>query len=219
MSARGRSCWRRSAGTPRPDRPGGARAAMKRSRDSSPSAGTAGRAVPCREIEESARNHRVEGGAELIALLQRVTSASVTVDARVIAGIERGLLVFVGVEREDDAGRADRLLERVLGYRVFPDAEGRMNRSLIDIQGGLLLVPQFTLSADTRKGMRPSFSSAAAPERGEHLFDHLASRAKTVHAPVETGRFGADMQVASINDGPVTFVLRTAAGGPPGSAA
>lgn len=126
-----------------------------------------------------------------------------------IAAIERGLLVLVGVERQDDEGRADRLLERVLGYRVFPDAEGRMNRSLVDIDGGLLLVPQFTLCADTRKGMRPSFSSAAAPEHGERLFGYLVSRAGKAHASVGAGRFGADMQVALVNDGPVTLILRT----------
>lgn len=147
-------------------------------------------------------------------MLQRVTSASVTVEARTTAAIERGLLVFVGVERDDDEARAERLLERVLGYRVFPDGEGRMNRSLVDVHGGLLLVPQFTLAADTRKGMRPSFSSAAAPEHGERLFDHLVARAGAAHARVEAGHFGADMQVALVNDGPVTFILRTAAGAP-----
>lgn len=143
-----------------------------------------------------------------------MTSASVTVEARTTAAIERGLLVFVGVERDDDEARAERLLERVLGYRVFPDGEGRMNRSLVDVHGGLLLVPQFTLAADTRKGMRPSFSSAAAPEHGERLFDHLVARAGAAHARVEAGHFGADMQVALVNDGPVTFILRTAAGAP-----
>lgn len=147
-------------------------------------------------------------------MLQRVTSASVTVEARTTAAIERGLLVFVGVERDDDEARAERLLERVLGYRVFPDGEGRMNRSLVDVHGGLLLLPQFTLAADTRKGMRPSFSSAAAPEHGERLFDHLVARAGAAHARVEAGHFGADMQVALVNDGPVTFILRTAAGAP-----
>lgn len=126
-----------------------------------------------------------------------------------IAAIERGLLAFVGVERHDDERPAERLLERLLGYRVFPDAEGRMNQSLVDIRGGLLLVPQFTLCADTRKGMRPSFSSAATPQQGERLFGYLVSRAMAAHTPVESGRFGADMQVALVNDGPVTFILQT----------
>jgi len=145
-------------------------------------------------------------------LLQRVTSATVTIDNEVIAAIERGLLAFVGVEREDGPKQADRLLERVLGYRMFPDADGRMNRSLVDVEGALLLVPQFTLCADTRKGMRPSFSSSATPEHGERLFSRLVSKAATLHASVGAGRFGADMQVALVNDGPVTFILRIASG-------
>lgn len=130
-------------------------------------------------------------------------------EAGVIGSIARGLAVFVGVERGDDERQAERLLERILGYRVFPDAEGRMNRSLRDVGGGLLLVPQFTLPADTRKGMRPSFTPAAPPAEGERLFDYLLSRARSSHTPVETGRFGAHMQVALVNDGPVTFLLRT----------
>jgi D-tyrosyl-tRNA(Tyr) deacylase len=143
----------------------------------------------------------------MIALIQRATEARVVVAGELVGAIGRGLLAFVAVEPGDTEARAERLLERVLGYRVFPDDEGRMNRSLTDIGGGLLLVSQFTLAADTRKGMRPSFSSAALPEEGRRLFDHLAGRARAVHAPVATGRFGADMQVALVNDGPVTFWL------------
>lgn len=143
----------------------------------------------------------------MIGLLQRVGEASVRVDGVVVGRIERGLLVLVGVQKGDDAGRAERLLERLLGYRVFPDASGRMNRSVSDIGGGLLLVPQFTLAADTRKGTRASFTAAAAPEVGAELFGLLVERARAVYPMVETGRFGADMQVALVNDGPVTFWL------------
>ena len=125
-----------------------------------------------------------------------------------IAVIQRGLLVLVGVEAGDERPEADRLLERLLGYRVFPDRDGRMNLSLRDVGGGLLLVPQFTLAADTGKGARPSFSSAAAPDAGKALFDYLLERARAAHAKVEAGRFGADMKVTLTNDGPVTFWLR-----------
>ena len=124
----------------------------------------------------------------MIALIQRVSEARVTVGGEIVGAIGRGLLAFVAVEKGDSEERADRLLERVLGYRVFPDAEGRMNLSVTDIGGGLLLVSQFTLAADTRKGMRPSFSPAAAPEEGRRLFDHLVTRACARHAPVATGR-------------------------------
>lgn len=143
----------------------------------------------------------------MIALIQRVTEARVVVAGEVVGAIGRGLLALVAVEPEDSEARAERLLERVLGYRVFPDDEGRMNLGLAAVGGGLLLVPQFTLAADTRKGMRPSFSSAAPPEEGRRLFGHLVERARAAHAPVATGRFGADMQVALVNDGPVTFWL------------
>ena len=149
----------------------------------------------------------------MIGLLQRVSSASVAVDGAVIAEIGRGLLVLVGVEVGDEKAQADRLLERLLGYRVFPDEEGRMNRSVRDIRGGLLLVPQFTLAADTGKGARPSFSPAAAPEAGRVLFEHLVERARSVHPDVASGRFSADMQVTLTNDGPVTFWLRVVPGG------
>jgi D-tyrosyl-tRNA(Tyr) deacylase len=145
----------------------------------------------------------------MIGLLQRVSSGSVEVDGVVVGRIDRGLLVLVGVQQGDDEARAERLLERLLGYRVFPDSSGKMNLSLRDIGGGLLLVPQFTLAADTRKGTRASFTSAAPPAEGERLFDHLVRRAEASHAPVATGRFGADMQVSLTNDGPVTFWLAT----------
>jgi len=145
----------------------------------------------------------------MIGLLQRVSSGSVEVDGVVVGRIDRGLLVLVGVQQGDDEARAERLLERLLGYRVFPDSAGKMNLSLRDIGGGLLLVPQFTLAADTRKGTRASFTSAAPPAEGERLFDHLVRRAEASHAPVATGRFGADMQVSLTNDGPVTFWLAT----------
>jgi len=145
----------------------------------------------------------------MIGLLQRVCSARVEVESRNVGAIERGLLVFVGVEQGDNESKADRLLERLLGYRVFPDADGRMNLSVREIAGGLLLVPQFTLAADTEKGMRPSFTPAAAPVEGQRLFGYLVERARTQHAPVATGIFGADMQVTLTNDGPVTFWLKS----------
>ena len=144
----------------------------------------------------------------MIGLLQRVSRADVSIGGQDRGRIDRGLLVLVGVERGDAEVQADRLLERLLTYRVFPDDQQRMNRSLQDIGGGLLLVPQFTLAADTRKGTRPGFSPAAQPQEGERLFDYLVSRARTVHPMVETGVFGADMAVSLVNDGPVTFWLR-----------
>jgi D-tyrosyl-tRNA(Tyr) deacylase len=144
----------------------------------------------------------------MIGLLQRVRSARVEIEARTAGAIGRGLLVLVGVEQGDDKARADRLLERLLGYRVFPDSAGKMNLSVTDIGGGLLLVPQFTLAADTETGMRPSFTPAAAPEEGRRLFDYLVQQARTQYAPVEAGVFGADMQVTLTNDGPVTFWLQ-----------
>lgn len=144
----------------------------------------------------------------MIALLQRVLEASVTVEGETVARIGPGLLALAAVERGDDARAAVRLAERIIGYRVFDDAEGRMNRSLADTGGGLLLVSQFTLAADTRKGARPSFTPAAEPQVGRALFGVLLDAARARHAPVETGRFGAHMQVALVNDGPVTFTLR-----------
>lgn len=143
----------------------------------------------------------------MIALIQRVGAARVEVDGETTGSIESGLLAFVAVQPGDGEPQAERLLERLLGYRVFADAEGRMNRSLADTGGGLLLVPQFTLAADTRKGMRPGFSTAAAPAEAERWFNRLVELAKNRHARVEIGRFGAHMQVHLVNDGPVTFWL------------
>jgi len=145
----------------------------------------------------------------LIGLLQRVTQARVEVAGETIGAIDRGLLVLIGVQKGDTEPRAARLLERLLGYRVFPDADDRMNLSLRDIDGGLLLVPQFTLAADTRKGTRASFTSAAPPDEGERLFDYLIAQARVTFTNIETGRFGADMQVHLVNEGPVTFWLAT----------
>lgn len=144
----------------------------------------------------------------MIGLLQRVRMARVDVKGETVGAIETGLLVFVGVEQGDGEAAADRLLERLLGYRVFPDAAGKMNLSVQDTGGGLLLVPQFTLAADTKKGMRPSFTPAATPPEGRRLFEYLAAGARARHAPVATGIFGADMQVTLTNDGPVTFWLQ-----------
>lgn len=144
----------------------------------------------------------------MIGLLQRVTSAQVTVKQQSIARIGQGLLVLIGIEKEDSEKQADRLIERLLNYRVFSDRDGKMNLSLQDVQGGLLLVPQFTLPADTKKGLRPSFSSVAAPELGTRLFTYLLNQAKQKYKQVESGEFGADMQVSLTNDGPVTFWLQ-----------
>ena len=144
----------------------------------------------------------------MIGLLQRVSRASVRVGGEVIGSIDAGILVLVGFEREDQAERLDRFLERLLNYRVFADSKGRMNRSLRDIDGGLLLVPQFTLAADTNSGNRPSFTPAAQPDLGQALFDGLVERARLAWPRVQTGRFGADMQVELVNDGPVTFWLQ-----------
>jgi D-aminoacyl-tRNA deacylase len=144
----------------------------------------------------------------MIGLIQRVSEASVKVDGEVVGRIGRGLLVLLGVEKQDDEVSAQRLLERILGYRVFPDAQGRMNLSLADIGGELLIVPQFTLVADTKKGTRPSFSSGASPQQGAQLFEHFVRQARQRHAGVETGVFGADMKVSLVNDGPVTFWLQ-----------
>ena len=143
----------------------------------------------------------------MITLLQRVSAACVEVDQQVIAQIQQGLLVLVGVQADDDVALAERQLERLLNYRVFADSEGKMNLSLRDVQGGLLLVPQFTLAANTRKGRRPSFASAASPQQGEAIFDAMVIAARAAHPLVESGRFGADMQVHLVNDGPVTFIL------------
>ena len=141
------------------------------------------------------------------ALLQRVRQARVEVEGEVVGAIDQGLLVLVGIEPHDDAALVEKMLGRLLAYRVFADEQGRMNRSLSDIGGGLLLVSQFTLAADTRSGLRPSFSSAAPPEQGRQLFEHLVACARDRHPQVATGRFGANMQVHLLNDGPVTFLL------------
>ena len=145
----------------------------------------------------------------MIGLIQRVKHASVAVDGEVIGQIDQGLLALVGVQKHDDKASADKLLKRMLSYRVFADAEDKMNLSLSDIDGGLLLVSQFTLAADTQKGTRPSFSSAASPDLGRELFEYVVNLARTQHPIVETGRFGSDMQVSLLNDGPVTFWLET----------
>jgi D-aminoacyl-tRNA deacylase len=144
----------------------------------------------------------------MIGLLQRVSHARVDVAGTCVGAIDQGLAVLVCAERGDGETEADRLLERLLNYRVFPDADGKMNLSLRDVGGGLLLVPQFTLAADTHKGNRPSFTPAAPPERGLALFEHMLAQARAVHAPVASGRFGADMQVTLTNDGPVTIWLQ-----------
>ncbi|HEY8069493.1 MAG TPA: D-aminoacyl-tRNA deacylase [Burkholderiales bacterium] len=146
----------------------------------------------------------------MIVLIQRVTEARVEIDGRVIGAIGRGILALVGVERGDTEVQADRLVERVLGYRIFPDGEGKMNLSLLDIGGELLAVPQFTLAADTKKGTRPGFSTAAPPELGEQLFSYF-SKIAGERITLKTGRFGADMKIGLVNDGPVTFWLQTSA--------
>jgi len=148
----------------------------------------------------------------VIALLQRVSKAEVVVDAVTVGAIGHGLLVFLGVEACDTPVEADRLLDRLLNYRVFADADGKMNLSLGEVRGGLLLVPQFTLAADTHKGLRPSFSSAAAPAQGMSLFTHVVAQARRVYPQVEQGVFGADMKVTLTNDGPVTFWLQVGGG-------
>ncbi|MET0226953.1 MAG: D-aminoacyl-tRNA deacylase [Dokdonella sp.] len=145
----------------------------------------------------------------MIALIQRVSEARVDVDGVTLGAIDAGLLALIGVQPGDGEAQTQRLLERMLGYRIFADAEGRMNRSLADVGGGLLLVSQFTLAADTRSGMRPGFSTAAAPVEAEHWFKRLLELARMRHAGVETGRFGAHMKVHLVNDGPVTFRLET----------
>lgn len=140
-------------------------------------------------------------------LLQRVRGARVEVEGEIVGAIDQGLLVLVGIEPQDDAATLAKGLQRLLSYRVFGDAAGKMNLSLRDVDGGLLLVSQFTLAADTRSGLRPSFSSAAPPAQGLALFEQLVALARQQHSQVASGRFGADMQVHLVNDGPVTFLL------------
>ena len=141
------------------------------------------------------------------ALIQRVSSASVSVAGAVVGEIENGLLAFVGIEKGDTHAQGQRMAERLLSYRVFSDPDGKMNLSVADVDGGLLMISQFTLAADTNKGKRASFSSAAPPEEAKSLFDSLVEELGSQHPHIATGRFGADMQVSLINDGPVTFLL------------
>jgi D-tyrosyl-tRNA(Tyr) deacylase len=145
----------------------------------------------------------------LKALLQRVSEAEVLVDGRCVGSIDRGLLVLLGLDKGDDQGCAERMLDKILAYRVFPDDGGRMNASVTDTGGGVLLVSQFTLSADTRRGLRPSFSSALPPAQAEQLYEFTLQRLRSRHPDVAAGVFGADMQVSLTNDGPVTFLLET----------
>jgi len=144
----------------------------------------------------------------MIALIQRVTSAEVVVENQIIGQINQGILALIGVEKNDELANADKLLRRLIGYRIFSDQNDKMNLSLNDITGGLLLVPQFTLAASTDKGMRPSFSSAAPPEKGEQIFNYFVQQAEEKYSMVQTGKFGADMAVNLSNDGPVTFWLQ-----------
>lgn len=144
----------------------------------------------------------------MIALIQRVQESKVVVNGETIGEIGQGVMALIGVERGDDTATADKLLKKILGYRIFSDDDDKMNLSVEAINGGLLLVPQFTLAADTKSGMRPSFSSAAPPALGKELFGYLVTKAKENYDKVQTGEFGADMQVHLINDGPVTFRLK-----------
>ncbi|MDX2503569.1 MAG: D-aminoacyl-tRNA deacylase [Gammaproteobacteria bacterium] len=143
----------------------------------------------------------------MIGLIQRVSWAKVQVDEQIIAQIDQGILALVGMEKNDRQEQANKLLHRLLNYRIFADENGKMNLSVMDIQGGVLLVPQFTLAADTKKGMRPSFSSAKPPTEAQALFSYLLRQAQNLYTGVESGQFGADMKVSLLNDGPVTFSL------------
>ncbi|MGB3622101.1 D-tyrosyl-tRNA(Tyr) deacylase [Ketobacter sp. MCCC 1A13808] len=142
-------------------------------------------------------------------LIQRVSQASVEVEGNTIGAIDQGLLVLLGVEKNDDEARADKLLHRITHYRIFNDDNGKMNRSLLEVGGGLLIVSQFTLVADTRKGLRPGFSGGASAGSGEALYQYFVNTARAAMSPVACGQFGADMKVALTNDGPVTFLLET----------
>lgn len=144
----------------------------------------------------------------MISIIQRVTQAQVSIESQLVAKIDRGILALVAIEKLDSEKSAQRLFERIVNYRIFPDAEQRMNLSLQSIQGGLLLVPQFTLAANTDSGNRPSFTPAASPEKGKQLFNYFVSYAQGNYPHIETGQFGADMQVSLTNDGPVTFTLK-----------
>jgi D-tyrosyl-tRNA(Tyr) deacylase len=144
----------------------------------------------------------------MIALIQRVTEAKVVVNNKNIGEIQQGVLAFIGVEKDDSEEQVTRLLDKVLTYRIFSDSDDKMNLSVQDIEGGVLLVPQFTLAADTQKGCRPGFSSAAPPALGEELFDKFVEQAKSKYKYITTGQFGADMKISLLNDGPVTFWLQ-----------
>ena len=145
----------------------------------------------------------------MLALIQRVSEASVSIDNRIHGQIDAGILLLLGVQKGDDRAAAAKLLNKVLAYRIFSDTDDKMNLSLTDTHGGLLVVSQFTLAADTRKGLRPGFSTAAPPAIGESLYDYFVEQARQLHPQVATGRFGADMKVALLNDGPVTFMLES----------
>ncbi|MFT5722066.1 MAG: D-tyrosyl-tRNA(Tyr) deacylase [Motiliproteus sp.] len=145
----------------------------------------------------------------MLALIQRVSQASVTIDNSVYGQIGPGILLLLGIQKGDDQAAADKLLNKVLAYRIFSDSDAKMNLSLTQTGGGLLIVSQFTLAADTRKGLRPGFSTAAPPAQGEALYDYFVAQARQRPLPIATGQFGADMQVALINDGPVTFMLES----------
>ena len=144
----------------------------------------------------------------MIGLIQRVSEAKVVVNSESIGEIQQGVLAFIGIEKEDSNDQALRLLDKILSYRIFADADDKMNLSVKDINGGLLLVPQFTLAADTQKGSRPSFSSVASPGKAENLFNELVEQANNKYQIVQTGQFGADMEISLLNDGPVTFWLQ-----------
>ena len=143
------------------------------------------------------------------ALIQRVKSADVKVDGQQVGAIDKGILLLLGVEKDDTRAKADKLLNKILGYRIFPDEEGKMNLNLQQTNGGLLVVSQFTLVADTKKGLRPSFSSGAPPALGEELYDYFVAESRKLHTSISTGQYAADMQVSLINDGPVTFLLES----------
>jgi D-aminoacyl-tRNA deacylase len=145
----------------------------------------------------------------MLALIQRVNTAKVEVSGKVVGEIEQGLLVFLGIEKEDSQSHADKLLKKVIAYRVFSDADDKMNLSVADINGGLLIVSQFTLAADTERGLRPSFSSAKPPAEAEQFYNYFVSQAQQQHNNVASGEFGADMKVSLLNDGPVTFILKS----------
>lgn len=143
----------------------------------------------------------------MLALVQRAASASVAVEGKIVGAIDEGLLVLLGIEKQDDKPQAEALLKKLLAYRMFADAQGKMNCSVKDVEGGVLIVSQFTLAADTRKGLRPSFSSAADPQTARKLYDYFVEQLRAQHEKVATGVFAADMQVSLVNDGPVTFML------------